>query len=61
MADFFSKINNIMLMSCQLGTMIIFNSFKNMYMYLKNIDYNEFLSNLKILICFLRLRLSTDI
>jgi len=48
MADFFSKINNIMLMSCQLGTMIIFNSFKNMYMYLKNIDYNDVALNIII-------------
>jgi len=48
MADFFSKINNIMLMTCQLGTMIIFNSFKNMYMYLKNIDYNDVALNIII-------------
>jgi len=49
MADFFFKINNILLMSCQLGTMIILNSFKNSYEYLKNIDYNEVALNIIIL------------
>lgn len=49
MSDFFSKINNIMLMTCQLGTMIIMNSFKNSYEYLKNLDYNDVALNIILL------------
>lgn len=49
MSDFFSKINNIMLMTCQLGTMIIMNSFKKSYEYLKNIDYNDVALNIILL------------
>lgn len=49
MADFFTKINSIMLMTCQLGTMIIMNSFKNSYEYLKNLDYNDVALNAIIL------------
>ena len=49
MSDFFSKINKIMLMTCQLGTMIIMNSFKNSYEYLKNLDYNDVALNIILL------------
>lgn len=49
MSDFFSKINNIMLMTCQLGTMIIMNSFKKSYEYLKNLDYNDVALNIILL------------
>jgi hypothetical protein len=49
MTDFFSRINNMMLMTFQIGTIIITNSFKRIYEYLKNLNYNDVILNIIIL------------